>query len=54
MVKVCLTKKEVLKNPNDSLLGELVRKKFWKKFLKSKKNKNKLKNDTTTGKDSDV
>jgi hypothetical protein len=27
--KVCLTEKEVLENPNDKVLGELVRKKFW-------------------------
>jgi hypothetical protein len=27
--KVCLTEKEVLENPNDNKLGELVRKKFW-------------------------
>ncbi len=27
--KVCLTEKEVLENPNDNILGELVRKKFW-------------------------
>jgi hypothetical protein len=27
--KVCLTEKEVLENPNDNTLGELVRKKFW-------------------------
>ncbi len=27
--KVCLTEKEVLENPNDNVLGELVRKKFW-------------------------
>ena len=27
--KVYLTEKEVLENPNDNKLGELVRKKFW-------------------------
>ena len=27
--EVCLTEEEVLKNPNNSLLGEIVRKKYW-------------------------
>ena len=27
--KVCLTEKEVLENPNNITLGELVRKKYW-------------------------
>ena len=35
--EVCLTEEEVLKNPNDSLLGELVRKKFWDKKKKNEK-----------------
>ena len=35
--EVCLTEEEVLKNPNDSSLGELVRKKFWEKKKTEKK-----------------
>ena len=43
--KVCLTEEEILKNPNDNILGSLVRQKLWK--LKSNKTKSwiqKLKN----------
>ena len=35
--EVCLTEEEVLKNPNDSILGELVRKKFWENKKKEEK-----------------
>ena len=47
--KVCLTEKEVLENPNDNVLGELVRKKFWnlKKGDKQSSWKTKLKNFLT-------
>jgi hypothetical protein len=47
--KVCLTEKEVLENPNDNKLGELVRKKFWnlKKDNKQKSWMTKLKNFLT-------
>jgi hypothetical protein len=33
--KVCLTEEEILKNPNDNILGHLVRQKFWN--IKDKK-----------------
>ena len=47
--KVCLTEKEVLENPNDNTLGELVRKKFWNlnKDNKQKSWMTKLKNYLT-------
>jgi len=47
--KVYLTEKEVLENPNDNKLGELVRKKFWnlKKDNKQKSWMTKLKNFLT-------
>jgi hypothetical protein len=47
--KVCLTEKEVLENPNDNILGELARKKFWnlKKDNKQKSWMTKLKNFLT-------
>lgn len=47
--KVCLTEKEVLENPNDNILGELVRKKFWsiKKNNKQQSWTTKLKNFLT-------
>ena len=47
--KVCLTEKEVLENPNDNQLGELVRKKFWNLTKDDKQNSwtTKLKNFLT-------
>ena len=47
--KVCLTEKEVLENPNDNELGELVRKKFWNLKKDDKQNSwtTKLKNFLT-------
>ena len=47
--KVCLTEKEVLENPNDNQLGELVRKKFWNLKKDDKQNSwtTKLKNFLT-------
>jgi len=35
-VKICLTEKEILDNPNDFELGEEVRKKYWE--IKSNEN----------------
>ena len=34
--KVCLTEEEILKNPNDNILGQVVRQKFLS--IKDKKN----------------
>jgi hypothetical protein len=47
--KVCLTEKEVLENPNDNILGEMVRNKLWnlKKDNKQKSWMSKLKNYLT-------
>lgn len=45
--KVCLTNEEILKNPNNATLGELVRKKYWEIQDKLNQTNN---NDTKTRK----
>lgn len=39
MEKVCLTEQEILEQPNDQLLGHVVRKKLWEE----KKSQNNIK-----------
>lgn len=45
--KVCLTKKEILENPNDITLGKLVRERYWEE--EKKDNQKDQQNDTEGG-----